>query len=49
MTYIAIRAMSICGLAYAVKMPKVKKVDPRTVPLIADRRNDEHELVGAAN
>jgi stearoyl-CoA desaturase (delta-9 desaturase) len=49
MTYIAIRAMSLCGLAYAVKMPKVKKADPVTVPLMVDRRNDEHELVGATN
>jgi fatty-acid desaturase len=49
MTYLAIRAMSLVGMAYAIKLPKLAQTSPKTVRL-ADRRNDEPEpeLVGAA-
>jgi len=49
MTYWAIRLMALCGLAYNVKLPTIRKARPAKVARVADRRNDEPELVGAAN
>ena len=49
MTYWTIRLMALCGLAYAIKLPRSLNPGRARVARISDRRNGETELVGAAN